>query len=236
MTSTSSFFSRLLDVVAPRSCAVCGCRLTLSERFICVACNMNLPRTDFNGDFYKNEMAQRFWGRMPVERAFALVRHYPHADSANVIYQLKYGKKPLLGREMGEFIASELLPGGFFEGITAILPVPLARKRQRQRGYNQSMELARGVATVTRLPIIAKAVRRISFAKSQTELSHHDRNENVENAFEIVDPAALRGQHVLLIDDVVTTGATMVACGTQILLAGDVKISVLSWALAGSQI
>lgn len=230
---TFSFFSRLLDVIAPRSCVVCGHRLSLSEHFLCAHCDLHLPRTDCAQDFYRNLMAQRFWGRAPVERAFAMVHYEPHAETARMVYRLKYRHQPLLGQEMGQFIAQELAGTDFFAGIDALVPVPLTRKRQRERGYNQSLELARGIAQVQRLSIIDRAVERISFGGSQTRKDRRERNENVENAFRLLDGRLLCGRHILLVDDVVTTGATMVACIKEIVKAGDVQVSVLSWGLAG---
>lgn len=230
---TYSLFSCLLDVVAPRFCVVCGGRLSMAEQFLCAHCNLHLPRTDHAKDFYGNILAQRFWGRVSLERAFALVRYLPHAGSANPVYRLKYGENPYLGEEMGRLMAAELAPTTFFDGITALMPVPLARQRQRERGYNQSRELARGVAAVCGLPVVDKAVERTSFSGSQTQLRRRERNENVANAFRLVEGTRLSGQHVLLIDDVVTTGATMTACIRAMQEAGDVRVSILAWGMAG---
>lgn len=108
--------------------------------------------------------------------------------------------------------AKEIKPSGFFDGIDGIVPVPLAKKRLRQRGYNQSEEIARGVAAISDLPIFDQAVRRLFFEGSQTSKGRWDRNENVENVFELVQADTIRGKHILLIDDVVTTGATIIAC------------------------
>lgn len=233
MTWTFSFFSRVLDVIAPRSCVVCGRRLSMSERFLCAHCDLHLPRTDCAHDFYRNLMAQRFWGRVPVERAFAMVCYEPHAETAMMVYRLKYDHNPLLGQEMGQFVARELAHTDFFEGIDALVPVPLTRRRQHQRGYNQSLELARGIAQIRPMPIFDRVLERTSFGGTQTRKGRQERNENVEQAFRLADGRPLNGKHVLLVDDVVTTGATMIACIRQIMQAGDVQVSVLSWGLAG---
>lgn len=244
---TISVFTHLHNCLFPRTCIACGKRLSPTERTICAPCNYLLPRTDCDRDFLRNEMAQRFWARgkddvskagwsnqeiLPVERAFALIRHEPHANSSALVYQLKYGHNPHLGAKMGEFIGQELASTDFFEGITAIVPVPLTKGRQRERGYNQSAELARGISKHTHLPVITKALRRIHFGGSQTHKERSERIENVRGAFELVRPELLRGHHVLLVDDVVTTGATMTACIQQLLKVGDIRISVLSWGLA----
>ena len=124
--------------------------------------------------------------------------------------------------------AAEFAAHGFFDGVDAIVPVPLARKRMRERGYNQAFEIARGISAVTRMPIIDKAVIRESFKRSQTKMNRWQRNENVEGVFSLVDGSALTGKHILIIDDVVTTGATVVSCARELMKAGDVRFSVMS--------
>ena len=227
-----SFWHQLLDLLAPRLCSACGRRLSLTERTLCVSCNMHLPRTGFQLDAYDNAMARLFWGIIPVERAVALFHYNAGASVSNIIYDLKYHDQPEIGREMGRFVAREFSETGFFDGIDVIVPIPLAKKRQRQRGYNQSLCIAKGISRVTGLPIYDKVVRRTMFVKSQTQMGHWERQENVEGVFELKDASTLRGRHILLVDDVVTTGATMTACARELLKAGDIKISLLSLGFA----
>lgn len=223
-----SFWHRLLDLISPRLCVVCGERLTVTDEAVCGRCNLHLPRTGFHLNAYENEMAKTFWGRIPIEKASALFYYASHAETANIIYELKYKNHPEIGEIMGRMIARELQVSGFFDGIDGIIPIPLARKRQRQRGYNQSVEIARGVSEIFGLPIIHRAVRRIIYKASQTQKGRWERNENVEHVFELSDATAIHGKHLLVIDDVVTTGATVVACAKELCKAGEVKISVLS--------
>lgn len=230
---TVSIFLRLFDLLMPRTCLVCGGRLSVGERVVCGPCNYQLPRTDCLSDLTANDMARRFWGRVPVERAFALVRHLPHALSAQTVYRLKYGRNPMLGNQMGWLLAHELAATDFFDGVDAIVPVPLARRRQRERGYNQSEQLARGIAEATGLPVITDAVRRVTFGGSQTQKDRHARLENVEHAFVPRRIERLRGLHVVLVDDVVTTGATLTACIRALMQAEGVRVSILAWGLAG---
>lgn len=229
-----SFWRRLLDLISPRLCVVCGNRLSVTEDVICSKCNFHLPRTNFHHDAYENEMAKLFWGQIPIERASALYYYESHAETARIIYELKYKNHPEIGEVIGRILATEVMSSGFFDGIDGIVPVPLAKKRERQRGYNQSMEIARGVSEVTGLPIFNKVVRRTIFKDSQTNKGRWARNENVEKVFELRDAEAIRGKHLLVIDDVVTTGATVIACSQQLVKAGDVKISVLALGLAKS--
>ena len=229
-----SFFHRLLDLISPRLCEVCGSRLSVTEEVICGRCNLHLPRTGYHHNPYENEMAKLFWGQIPIERATALYFFQPHAETANIIYSMKYKNHPEIGEVMGRMVAKELSQSGFFVGIDAIVPIPLAPKRQRQRGYNQSLEIAQGINEVTGLTILDKIVRRNLFEGSQTSRGRWERNENVENVFELIDTTAASGRHLLIVDDVVTTGATIIACAKELCKAGNVKISVLSLGLAAS--
>ena len=229
-----SFWRRLLDLIAPRLCVVCGHRLTVTEEVICAKCNFHLPRTDFHRDAYENEMAKLFWAQIPVEKATAFFYYEAHSETANIIYELKYKNHPEIGEVMGRIIAKELQPSGFFDEIDGIIPVPLAKKRLRQRGYNQSEEIALGVSEITGLPIYHKVVKRKIFQGSQTSKGRWERNENVEKVFSLTDAASIRGKHLLLIDDVVTTGATIIALGKELAKAGNIKLSILALGFAKS--
>ena len=215
-------------------CVVCGHRLTVSEEYLCTKCNFHLPRTNFHKNPYENMMAKLFWAQIPIERATGFYFYEPHAETARIIYQLKYEDQPEIGEVMGRMMAKEIKGSGFFDGIDGIVPVPLAKGRQHQRGYNQSMEIAKGVSEVTGLPIYDKVVKRIYFKSSQTNLGRWARQENVEKVFELIDDAKIYGKHLLVIDDVVTTGATIIACSKELVKAGDVKVSVLSLGFAKS--
>ena len=229
-----SFWRRLLDLIAPRLCVVCGHRLSVTEEVICSKCNFHLPRTGFHRNAYDNEMAKMFWGQIPIERATAFFYYEPHAETANIIYELKYKNRPEIGSIVGRMLAKEIQPSGFFDGIDGIVPVPLAKKRQRQRGYNQSEEIAQGISEITGLPVFKKVVRRSRFEGSQTNKGRWERHENVEKVFECIDSETVSNRHLLLIDDVVTTGATCIACAKELCKAGGVRISILSLGLAKS--
>lgn len=227
----TSLAIRLWSLVAPPLCSACGRRLQSDEEFLCIDCLMDLPRTGCMQDFRSSTMAQRFWGHIDLERAFALVHHTRYTPSAQVVYNLKYRGKRQLGAKMGEFIANLLAETDFFDGIDAIIAVPLARQREHQRGYNQSQQLAHGVSAVTGLPVLTGVVERTLFHRSQTQMDRADRFENVKGVFRVVSPEQLEGRHVLLVDDVITTGATVISLAQEMQRAARVKVSVLSWAL-----
>lgn len=222
-----------MDLISPRLCVVCGNRLAVTEETLCSKCYLHLPRTDFANDLYENVMAKLFWGQIKLEKATALFYYEPHAETAQILYELKYKNHPEIGMVMGRMMAKELMKSGLFEDIDALVPVPLAKKREHERGYNQSLELAKGVSEVTGLPIANLVIRRTKFVGSQTKRGRWERNENVEHVFELVDDN-ISDQHLLLIDDVVTTGATVIACAKEMQKASNVKISVLALGFAKS--
>ena len=228
METRISFWHRVLNLISPQACVICGCRLGISEEVLCTACNLALPRTGFAQHPYDNEMARRFYARLPIERAAALFFYEAGSEASRIIHALKYFHHPEIGQVMGRMAAEEMMPCRFFDGIDLIVPVPLARKRQRQRGYNQSEEIAKGVSAVTGIGIDTGIVRRRHFEDSQTHKTQAQRRDNVENAFEAVDATRAAGRHLLLIDDIVTTGATIWACSHPICEAASCRISVLS--------
>ncbi len=207
---------------------MCGCRLAVGEYVICSSCNFDLPRTNYSATPYENEMAKLFWGRIPIEKAAALFFYRAHSDSSRMIYSLKYLDHPEIGELMGRFAANEFMRNGFFDDVDMIVPIPLARKRKLKRGYNQSMEIARGVSGITSLPIKDNVVKRKSFTASQTHMNRWQRNENVRDVFVLKGKNDLKGKHVLIVDDVVTTGATVISCADELAKCGASRFSVMS--------
>lgn len=226
--------NKLLDLVAPRFCVVCGNRLAVSEDYVCSVCNLHLPRTGFQSHADDNQMVRMLWGLMPVERATALFYYAPGTQTTHILETLKYNDQPEIGITMGRLMAQELKESGFFDGIDLIIPIPLARSRQRQRGYNQCTMLARGVSEATGIQVVESVVIRERFEKSQTRLDRWERLENVEGLFALRNPQSLRGKHVLLIDDVMTTGATVCSCSQPLQQVEGLRISVLTLAFAKS--
>ena len=223
-----NWWTRFLDFISPRQCVVCGERLSPTERSLCSVCVLHLPRTTYQFTPNDNPMAQLFWHLTPVERAAALLFYEPHSEMAQIVYDMKYHDRPDIGEDMGRLMANEMQFARYFDGIDVLLPVPLSRKRLRQRGYNQSEQLAIGISDITNLPIATKALRRKHFVKSQTQLSRHERQENVADIFELCDNSPLKGKHVLLVDDICTTGATLIACVDALKDIEGIRLSVLT--------
>ena len=223
-----NWFSRFLDFISPRLCVVCGRRLSPTERSLCSVCQLHLPRTAYQFSPQDNPMAQLFWHLAPIERAAAFIYYQPHSEMARMVYQLKYRNSPDVGEDLGRQMATDFLLAHYFDDIDLLVPVPLTRKRQHQRGYNQSEMLARGISDVTHLPMVANALKRQAFRESQTHLSRHERQENVDGIFVVTDSEILKGRHLLLIDDICTTGATLMACAQALASIEGIRISVLT--------
>lgn len=223
-----NWITRILDFISPRLCVVCGHRLAPTERSLCSVCLFHLPRTDFHLKPLDNPMAQLFWKLSSVQKAAALFYYHPHSETAQMVYRLKYNNRPDVGEDMGRVMASELQCSDFFSDIDVLMPVPLSRKRLRQRGYNQSEMLAIGISDITHLPVVTKTLHRKEFHQSQTKLNRWQRQENVADTFLFIDNGSLKGRHVLLIDDVCTTGATLIACANALKNIENIRISVLT--------
>ena len=224
----TAFWSRLWDCISPRRCGVCGCRLAVCEESLCTVCLLHLPRTYFWLSPQDNKLARQFWGLLPVERAASWFFYEPHSETGRLVYDLKYHSRPETGVALGRIMASELESSRFFSGIDCLIPVPLSRKRQRSRGYNQSERIACGLSEVTSIPVCAQAVKRVHFRHSQTRLDRWQRMENVNRMFRLTGKVHLEDKHILLIDDIATTGATLTACGEVFQKISGVKISILT--------
>lgn len=227
-----SVWRRIFDLISPQQCVACGRRLSSTETALCLSCNARLPRTGYQFSPLDNDMAAMFWGRMKVEKCAALMFYDSGSMATDIIRSMKYYDRPDVGRLMGGLTADEFLPSGFFEGIDLLVAVPLAPNRLRRRGFNQSAEIALGVSRKTGIEVARGVVSRDKYKESQTKKQRIDRNTNVAGAFHLIDSEAISGKHVLLIDDVATTGATLTACGNELLKAEGTRLSVLTLAVA----
>jgi len=221
------------SLIYPHYCAACGCALYKNEIILCMKCYAELPRTGFHKD-PENEVAQLFWGRIRLCHVTSFIYFAKGSRYQKILHALKYNGQTEIGIEMGRMFGSELKDTSFSEA-DLIIPVPLHRKKHRKRGYNQSELIASGMAEVLRLPVQTGLISRIDDTLSQTRKSRYERWENVRYTFRCENPEAARNRHVLLVDDVITTGATIEACASCLLSSGDVTVSVASLAFAKLQ-
>jgi ComF family protein len=215
----------------PKLCEACGNTLNAHEDVLCLSCLYHLPRTHYWNE-PGNPAEQIFWGRAPVEHACAFFFFGKGSRYRHLLHKLKYGQRPEIGIALGRLLGEELKKAPFYQTIDTIVPVPLHPKKQYKRGYNQSEKIAAGIAQATGWTVNRSALVRTAFTDSQTRKSRIERWENVSNVFLLKDPDALKNKQVLLVDDVLTTGATLEACILQLQRAEGCKISVATLAYA----
>lgn len=222
----------LWELFFPRCCVVCGRRLQQSEEYLCLHCLGRLPLTGMHRH-PDNPMEKQLWGKFPLGRATSFLYYAKEGYTQKVVFALKYYGVSRLGIFLGRRMAAELMPSGFFQDIDYLVPVPLHEKKKRQRGYNQSEMLAEGISSVTGIPVSDRLVIRGQFTETQTRMKAHERWTNVSGAFVCSAPEAFEGKHILLVDDVMTTGSTLVSCADALSGVSRLRISVLTLALAG---
>lgn len=214
---------------------MCGSRLTAGERELCSACCCVLPRVDYRGGEHHGAIERLFWGQVPVERATSMF-YYSGANVRRMIHCSKYDDRPKVGRALAQMFAEEHADTDFFDGVDAIVAMPLHWKKYWKRGYNQSDYIAEGLHRATGIPVLKGVVQRIRNNPTQTRLSHIERKENVENCFRVRHPERIEGRHILLVDDVMTTGATLLACATEMARVPNVRFSLFTLAYAHSPV
>lgn len=198
-------------------CEICHGRLTPNENGLCTSCSTSIlhlssPEDPYDEEFLSDlcsQTARLFWGIAPVERAGVLAVYQADTPVTELLVDIKYRQHHDLCRLLGRMLAVRFRSRCFFDGIDLIVPVPLSRERYRKRGYNQSEQIANGVGEIADLPVVTDAVVREVDNVSQTRLAEQVRRLNVEGIFRVVRPEALDGRHLLIIDDVITTGATI---------------------------
>ncbi|MCM1450267.1 MAG: hypothetical protein NC082_07980 [Clostridiales bacterium] len=227
MKVISTWWHDLLSIIFPNVCEICGRQLIDGETLLCTHCDVNMPRTSFHRDSF-NTMHQRLVGTIKVERAAAWFEYRRGSQYSQLILNAKYHDRPEIAQAIGHRYASEIISSGFFNDIDIILPVPMHWRKRLKRGYNQSMELAKGVSEVTNIPIGDNLKMLYSHA-TQTRRSAYERYRNVEGLFDVERPTELKGKHLLLVDDVLTTGSTMLSCIMSLAAAvPQIRVSVLT--------
>ena len=225
-----SVLTDIFDFLMPRKCIMCGERLAVKEQYLCTSCLMHLPFTEYH--LVEHSLLEKqFWGLFPIEKAVSMF-HHDGEKTRRLIYHIKYWGHPEVGYYLAKHYAGELREHHFFEDIDLLIPLPLHWKRQLKRHYNQSHYICKGISQVTGIPVEKRVVKRIKNNPSQTHLNAQQRTDNVENIFQLIHPEKIEGKHLLLVDDVTTTGATIASCAKELAKVPDVKISVLTLAVA----
>jgi len=221
----------LTELLYPRLCVVCGDRLIEQEQWICLNCLHHIPRTNFHLE-PDNPVSRLFYGRVQIENATSFFYFSKGSKYQTLLHDLKYKGMKELGEEMGKHFGIDLLRSREFQSIDVVCPVPLHPSKEKKRGYNQSWWIASGIAKQMNKELSNNNLYRTTATETQTRKSRFERYLNVDGIFELRDPAAFSGKHILLIDDVVTTGATLEACASAILAKTSSKISIATLATA----
>ena len=230
-STVADIFKDFVTLIYPRYCLACQDGLIKGEDIICTRCIHDLPRTGYHLE-KENPVFKRLYGRIPLCHAFAFLLFKKGGRVQHLLHEFKYNNHPEIGRVIGRVYGEELLEKGFNEQFDAVLPIPLHSAKEKRRGYNQSTEFAKGLSLALGVTGIYNAVVRKTVTETQTRKSKLKRWENVKEVFQVVDKPAIEGKRILLVDDVITTGATIEACGQELISAGCRELSVGSIAYA----
>ena len=219
------------DVVLPRVCPVCGKALDDDERWLCRKCMADLPRTRYE-DVNFNAMEQHFAGKVPVERATAYFFYEKGSPYASVLHDIKYHSVPRMGRWLAARAVRDMQGSSFFDGFDVVTAVPLHLSKLAHRGYNQSEYIARGIASELNIPYI-ESLKAVRPHTTQTHKGALERWQNIQGNYALKNDAGqLAGMHILLVDDVVTTGSTLTVCATLLKSIPGTRVSLFTLAAA----
>lgn len=221
----------IFQLFFPKLCIVCSKSLLQTELAVCRPCLNELPKTNFEQQ-PDNPIEQKFWGKVPLQHACAIYYFNKKSSLQKILHALKYKQDKDAGLALGKEVAKHLSACSWLSEIDFLMPVPLHPRKLKERGYNQSEIFAQGMHEVIQIPLQTKVLLRQRHTSSQASLNLLQRIDNVKGAFELKNPACIQDKHILLIDDVMTTGATLEACAITLLQQPGVKISVLTIAYA----
>jgi ComF family protein len=221
----------LADMAWPNLCLLCERPLVHGEQHVCLNCLYELPSIH-EVTFHDNNTSDRFLGKIEFERAASGFRYNKDSNIQKALELLKYKGEKEIGCCLSSVSAHQLKEKGFFNGVDLLIPVPLHKFKQKKRGYNQSEWIAKGLYEVTGIPINTTLLGRTVHNATQTTRNLWSRWENAQGLFETINPDAFSGKHLMLVDDVLTSGSTLVACGQVLLQIPDVRISFFALALA----
>ncbi|MBP1666581.1 MAG: amidophosphoribosyltransferase [Bacteroidetes bacterium] len=221
----------LLSLLFPRICYACGNHLIRGEKLICTECYVLIPRTNYHLE-EDNPVARIFWGRCRIERAAAFSFYNRDSRIRRLIHNLKYKGVQDIGPELGKMYGLVLMNSGFTRDIDLIIPVPLHPSKERIRGFNQSYLISLGISQVTGITVDSTSLCRVSSTSTQTKKSRYERWKNVEGTFMVQDSSSVTCKHILLVDDVITTGSTMESCVNELLKSEGVRVSVAALAVS----
>lgn len=215
-----------VDVFYPNQCQICQTQLNFTEKHICLSCAYDLPFIN-DSEMISRQLCQIFWGRVEIKKVYSLFDYQKGNQVQDILHQLKYKGKFRLGNYFGEMLG-ETIPNGIF--FDAIVPVPLHPKKQLKRGFNQSEAIAQGISKSIGVNVKNKWIQRTAYNDSQTKFTKYDRWDNVRSIFKVMNEKKLRNKHILLVDDVLTTGATVESCAQEMAAIENCSVSIATLA------
>lgn len=227
-----SLLQTFLDLIFPRTCSACDEVLEDYEEHICIKCHMKLPK--INALSNANELLNsKFWGKLSVKNTYSFLQFVKKGGVQNILHELKYRNNPELATFMGKWFANTVLKESFeSEKPDLIIGVPLHPLKHKRRGYNQADEIAKGLSEILQIEYSTTALARNTFTETQTKKSRFKRFENMNGVFSVKEPDIIKGKHIVLVDDVLTTGATLEIAGKELLKADAAAISIITIAAA----
>ena len=231
MNAHSNILSPLAHLFYPHVCSGCGSDRLNEQNLLCLRCIHDMPHTHFA--MHANNPVERiFWGRLAVTAAMSEFYFAKGTLIQNLVHAFKYNGNKEVGLYLGTLMGISLVKNNRFTNIDMLVPLPLFAAKEFKRGYNQAAIICRGIAEVMGIPVSIDNVVRRRFTETQTKKHRTERWENVESSFGVERPSELVNKHVLLVDDVVTTGATLEACGASILKIPGARLSIATLAFA----
>lgn len=205
-----TYFDSILQLIYVPKCLTCHESLFLGEKFICTSCRYSLPKLGFR-QFDQLWIKEKFYGHIPYDQIYAFLGFYSGGIVQKIMHEIKYRGKKELANEMGRWMAIELLENEINLEADLIIPIPLAKSRKRERGYNQAEEIAKGISEILFIPLELQALIRKEGSKSLVKLNKQERKEELKEVFKIKDPEKINGKRIILLDDTLTTGATLIS-------------------------
>jgi len=215
----------LLQLVFPHICSGCGNDLLNNESSLCLHCISSLPETNFA--MHANNPAEKiFWGRLPIAAASAQYYFTKESLIQHLMHQFKYRGNQDLGMQLGRLMGQALSQTSRFNYLDGLVPLPLFSAKERKRGFNQAAVLCEGISEILKIPVLKNVIIRTQHTETQTQKGRIERWENIEGKFQLINNKLINNKHILLIDDVITTGATLEACGHELVKGENVTLSI----------
>lgn len=221
----------VLNLIFPRLCVMCYAETPDEGQEFCIECLINMPYTN-HYRVKENLASKKFWGRFDYQDVASLLNFYDYSDVRWMMHRLKYEGRKDIGYTLGLIMGKKMIKSTFFNELDLIIPIPLHTQKKSKRGYNQAAYIGKGISEILEVPMREDVLKKVIHTKSQTKMSRIERIRNVFNSFKLMDKTGIQGRHILIVDDVLTTGATIEACAHKLMESKNIKVSIATACLA----